>query len=403
MSYSAYLDCYAGIDGETLLAALFDVGLSLDTLKQTLALLPLQNYDISIEHTAHKNLRGTCIMLNVTSPTSYTLSEVEILLSPASIPVYIRDTTLKVLRRLMDAEIVVHHEEISNQVYQIEAFDLLIILSIVIGLKELNISQLYSSMLPLPSGSTNISYSHNATTFPIALEILRSTNALWKPTSVENRHVTSTGAALLATLAHFDTPTMTIERVGYGVAEQSLATGNSLRLYLGTSQQELMQQEDGDADSDWVTVLSTNIDNMSGEIIGGLMDRLLTAGALDVSYTPMQMKKNRPAIMLMVVCPLEKGNELAHILLRETATLGVRVQQVQRLKAQRTQQQIDTQLGPVLIKVKYLGSRIISASPEYEECQRLSHEHNLPLVDVYAITQKEIANTLLVIDEKPDI
>ena len=403
MSYSAYLDCYAGIDGETLLAALFDAGFSLDTLKQTLALFPWQNYEISIEGVAHKNLRGTRVALSFTSQESYTLSELEALLAPTQIPIYIRDATLKTVRHIMNAEAVVRHEEISNQVYKIEVSELLISASIVIGLHELNISQLYASTLPLVSGSIETSYSHSATSFPLVLEILHSTKAIWKPTSSENQQVTPLGAALLATLARFDTPTMTIERIGYGVPKQSLATGSGLRLYVGKTQQELVQQDNSDADSDWVTVLSTNIDNMSGEIIGSLMDRLLTAGALDVSYTPTQMKKNRPATMLMVICPLEKGNDLAYILLRETATLGVRVQQVQRLKAQRTQQQIDTPLGPVLIKVKRLGSRIISASPEYEECQRLAHQYTMPLADVYTITQKEIANTLFDIHEKPVI
>jgi uncharacterized protein (DUF111 family) len=154
------------------------------------------------------------------------------------------------------------------------------------------------------------------------------------------------------------------------------------------------QQNGGDADIDWVTVLSTNIDNMNGELLGGLMDRLLAAGALDVSYTPMQMKKNRPATMLMIVCPLEKGSELAYILLRETTTLGVRIQYVQRFKAQRTPQTIDTPFGPLLIKVKRLGTHIISAAPEYEECQRIAHEHNIPLADVYTRVQQEIAKAI---------
>jgi uncharacterized protein (DUF111 family) len=216
---------------------------------------------------------------------------------------------------------------------------------------------------------------------------------MWKPRSTEGGHVTPLGAALLVSLAQFDEPTMTIERVGNGFATSSQAMSDSLRLYLGRLRATELQDR-GEADTDWVTVLSTNIDNMSGEVLGGIMERLFTAGALDVSYTPMQMKKNRPATMLMVVCPLEKGNELASILLRETTTLGVRVQQVQRLKAQRTPQTIDTPFGPMLIKVKRLGSQIISASPEYEECQRIAHERDMPLADVYVLAQQWIAKAI---------
>ena len=224
--------------------------------------------------------------------------------------------------------------------------------------------------------------------------MLRRVSAVWQPVSLSGEGVTALAAALLATLARFDTPTMTIQRVSYGFASEPIPSPACLRLYLATLHEE-EQQANGDADSDWVTVLSTNIDNMSGELLGGLLDRLLTAGALDVSYTPMQMKKNRPATMLMVVCPLEKGNELAYILLRETTTLGVRIQQVQRLKAQRSPQQIDTPLGPMLIKVKRLGTQIISASPEYEECQRIAQKHNIPLADVYTIAQQAIATSVL--------
>ncbi len=395
MAYIAYLDCHAGIDGETLLAALLDLGLSLDVLKQTLASFLLPNYDISFERVTSKGVRGTRVAITPLSKEqkTYTWSEIETLLSSVQIPVYIREHTLTILRNIADAEARVRNDGADYQAYEVAISELIVIISIVIGLKELAINQLYASVLPLTSGHDRISYSQNPTPSPVSIEILRSSEAIWKPTSVEGGGVTPVGAAFLATLARFDTPTMTIERVGYGFATHSYSSGNGLCLYLGMLQ-ETEPQSRGDADTDWVTVLSTNIDNMSGELLGGLMERLLTAGALDVSYTPMQMKKNRPATMLMVVCPLEKGNDLAYILLRETTTLGVRIQQVQRLKAQRTPQTINTPLGPMLIKVKHLGTHIISASPEYEECQRIAHEHDMPLADVYTVTQKWIANTL---------
>jgi len=393
MSYSAYLDCHAGIDGATLLTSLCDVGLSLDVLKHTLALLPLQNYDISLERVADKGVHGTRVVVTSTSQEhqTYTWSEIETLLSSAQIPAYLRNTTLAIVRHTADAEAMLRADDTNYQAYEIATSELLVIISIVIALKELGITQLYASVLPLTSGHNQMSYSREAILSSVTLEILRHTKAIWKPTSAEGGYVTPIGAALLATLARFDAPTMTIERIGQGFAAQS--SGESLRLYLGTLQ-ETGQQESGDADTDWVTVLSTNIDNMSGELLGGLMERLFACGALDVSYTPMQMKKNRPATMLMVVCPLEKGNELAYILLRETTTLGVRIQQVQRLKAQRTSQEIETPFGPMLIKVKRLGTHIISASPEYEECQRIAHEHNVPLADVYTLAQQWIAKVV---------
>ena len=149
------------------------------------------------------------------------------------------------------------------------------------------------------------------------------------------------------------------------------------------------------AETDWVTVIESHIDNMTGELLGGFMERLFTAGALDVSYTPIQMKKNRPATLLTILCPPAIGQQLAILVLQETTTLGVRIQQIRRLKAQRHQETLVTPLGPLLVKVKRLGSRIISAAPEYEECQRVAREHNLPLMDVYEVVRVAIQNNLI--------
>ena len=134
---------------------------------------------------------------------------------------------------------------------------------------------------------------------------------------------------------------------------------------------------------------------MTGEALGDLMERLLAAGALDVSYLPLQMKKNRPAVLLSVICRVEDGDALAQLLLSETSTLGLRLQQVERRKAQRTQQDIETPLGIMTIKVKRLGDRIISAAPEYEECRRIALERSMPLEEVYEVARQVIKNTII--------
>jgi uncharacterized protein (DUF111 family) len=134
---------------------------------------------------------------------------------------------------------------------------------------------------------------------------------------------------------------------------------------------------------------------MTGELLGGLMDRLLAAGALDVSYTPIQMKKNRPAVMITVICQVEEGDSMASLLLGESGTLGVRISQVQRLKAKRMVERIETPIGPMSIKVKRLGDRVISAAPEYDECQRLASEQGLSLEEVYEVARHAIKKTLL--------
>ncbi len=396
MSRMAYLDCLAGMSCEALLSALLDAGLSLEVLQQKLALLPLPAYNLTLAHVQSSEVHGTSVTIRLVSPEQhvYSWSESETLLSAPQAPSYIHETISTILRRLVEAKAKVRDEETSYASFTIEITSLLFLIACIVGLHELDIPHFYVSALPL---TVQTQAGKIQAPLPATLELLRHVGAIWKPGMSEGESVTPLAAALLATLARFDAPLFTIEQIGYGV--NAATSSNFLRLYIGKAQ-DMETEKDGGADTDWVTVLSTNIDNMNGELLGGLMERLLGAGAFDVSYTPMQMKKNRPATMLMVVCPLEKGDELAYILLRETTTLGVRIQQVQRLKAQRTSQRIDTPLGSMLVKVKLLGARIISAAPEYEECQRIARERNMPLADVYAVAQQWIANSIIDSKEK---
>ena len=137
--------------------------------------------------------------------------------------------------------------------------------------------------------------------------------------------------------------------------------------------------------TDTVSVLTSNIDNMDGELLGALMERFFSLGALDVSYTPIQMKKNRPATAITIICSLEREKVLVNALLRETSTLGVRVEHVQRYIAEREQQNVETPFGTVRMKVKRLGGQVVSARPEFDDCQRIAQERNLPLVDVQRV------------------
>ncbi len=401
MSHIAYLDCQTGVSCEAILSALLDVGLSLEVLKQKLALLPLRDHALTLERVHGQETHGTSVTISLAphEQDTYSWSELETLLSAPQTSLYLRETATTILRRLVEAEAKVRGEETNYTSLIIETASFIVLIAVIIGLQELNIAQMYVSALPLTSGYVQTRTGQLQTPAPTTLELLRHVGAVWKPSVLEGECVPPVAAALLATLARFDAPPFIIERVGYGVNTIAFPSLNFLRLYMGKAQ-NVEAQKDGKADTDWVTVLSTNIDNMSGELLGGLMERLFDAGALDVSYTPMQMKKNRPATMLVIVCPLEKGDELAYILLRETTTLGVRIQQVQRLKAQRTSQQIDTPLGPMSVKVKRLGAQIISAAPEYEECQRIAREQSMPLADVYVVAQHWIATSIIGSREK---
>jgi pyridinium-3,5-bisthiocarboxylic acid mononucleotide nickel chelatase len=397
MSQIAYLDCHSGISGDMFLGALLDAGLSLDTLKQALASLPLAGYQLLLDPFSDTGLRGsrfTVVLSEQNQPPRH-LSDITTLLQASTLPARVRETAIAIFYRLAEAEAAVHGSGIEEiHFHEVGAIDAIIdITGAALGIEALGISQLYSSPLPLTSGHIKTAHGVLPVPAPATLELLRRVKAPWRPCPIEGELVTPTGAAILATLARFETPAIAIERVGYGFGRKQLPWPNCLRLCLGQALEVGRSGED--TDTDWVTVIESNIDNMSGELLGGLMERLFNAGALDVSYIPMQMKKNRPATLITVMCSQDKENMLAQVLLRETSTLGVRMQRMQRLKAQRVQERIETPFGPLQVKVKRLGRYILSAAPEYEDCQRIARERAMPLVEVYEIVQQVIKAVII--------
>ncbi len=394
----AYLDCHSGISGNMFLGAMLDAGLELDTLKHALSGLPVAGYELVLERFQDKGIQGSHFDVVLAEQQQQTrhLSDIVTLIESSTLSSRVREMAIAIFQRLAEAEAIVHGTGIEDvHFHEVGAIDAIVdITGAAIAIEAMGITQLYASPLPMSSGHVQTSHGLMPVPAPATLEILRRVAAPWRPCPVEGELVTPTGAAILATLAQFQTPAIAIERVGYGFGHKQFPWPNCLRVCLGKSYGPA-QGYAGPADTDWVTVIETNIDNMAGELLGGLMDRLLAAGALDVSYIPMQMKKNRPAVMLTIICRPEEGDAMAQLLLSETSTLGVRMQQVQRLKAQRTQQQIETPLGTLLVKVKRLGSRIISASPEYEECRRIALERGISLEEVYEVARQAIEMNLL--------
>jgi len=391
----AYLDCHSGISGDMFLGAMLDAGLSLDTLREALAGLPITGYQLTLEPFHDRGIRGSrfnVLVEGLAQPVRH-LADIVALLDASTLSPRVRQSARSIFQCLAEAEATVHGSSIAEvHFHEVGAVDALVdIVGAAIAVETLGISQLYASPLPLTSGHVQAAHGLLPIPAPATLEILRRVAAPWRPCPIEGELVTPTGAAILATLARFETPAITIERVGNGFGQKKLPWPNCLRLCLG----QAAVGGDEEPDVDWVTVIESNIDNMSGELLGGLMERLLAAGALDVSYTPLQMKKNRPATLVTIICPPEQAEALALFLLRESSTLGVRIQQVQRLEAQRTQEPVETPLGTMLVKVKRLGTRIISATPEYEECRRVALQRNMPLEEVYEVAQHAIESTII--------
>ncbi len=394
----AYLDCHSGISGDMFLGALLDAGLSLDVLNEMLVRLPIDGYQLTLDPFSDKGIHGSrfdVILLEQEQPTRH-FSDIAALFHASTLPPRISETALAIFHCLAEAEATVHKSSVEQvHFHEVGAIDAIIdITGAAIGIEVLGITQLYASPLPLTHGHVKTAHGLLPVPAPATLEILRRVGAPWQPSPAEGELVTPTGAAILATLARFEKPMISIESVGYGFGQKRLPWPNCLRICQGydLGSAEMVDEE---PDVDWVTVIESNIDNMNGELLGGLMERLFSAGALDVSYSPLQMKKNRPATQITVICSQEEGERLAQLLLRETSTIGVRIQQVQRRKAQRTQQEIVTPLGAMLVKVKRLGSHIISVAPEYEQCRRIAREQDLPLAQVYEVAQRAAQSIII--------
>jgi pyridinium-3,5-bisthiocarboxylic acid mononucleotide nickel chelatase len=377
----AYLDCFSGMSGDMLLGALLDAGLSFERLQGGLAALGLEGYRLALESHADKGLRGKRFAVEVTEtpqPERH-LSEIRAVITASHLPLAVEERALAIFQALGEAEAQVHGVSLEQvHFHEVGAVDALVdVVGAAIGLHELGIEQVYASPLPLTTGQVQSAHGLLPVPAPATLELLRRVGAPWTPRAAEGELVTPTAAAILATSARFETPRMVIRQVGYGFGRRQLPWANCLRLCLGEP------VEASGVEADEVMVLETNLDNLSGEVLGDLMERFLQAGALDVTYAPIQMKKNRPATQISVIAPLDLAEALAALMLRETTTLGVRMSRWQRLKAQRRQDSVETPLGRVRVKLKLLEGRVVSVAPEYEDCRQLAEVTSLPLREVY--------------------
>jgi uncharacterized protein (DUF111 family) len=208
------------------------------------------------------------------------------------------------------------------------------------------------------------------------LALLAEVGAPTTPGPAQTELVTPTAGALLSEFATFERPAMTLQTVGYGFGTKQLSWPNALRVWLGKALVE------SPTVSDPVIELACNLDDATGEALGYVMERLLAAGALDVWFTPIQMKKNRPATLLSVLSRPEDADDLAALLLQETPTLGVRRQVLFRTKADRQVRSVQTPWGSVRVKVKVLDGQAMAVSPEYDDCARMAAQAGIPLAEV---------------------
>ncbi len=399
MSRIAYLDCFSGISGDMLLAALVDVGVDQEALESELARLNLPGYRLEVSKTQRAGLAATRVDVVPVgeAPVHRRLPDILAIVEGSSLPAADREAGSLVFRRLAEAEGRVHGcrpEEV--EFHEVGAVDTLVdVMGAVVGLRLLGVGELYCSALPAGSGEARGAHGVLPVPAPATLELLTRAQVPLTSSAGEASFelVTPTGAAIVTALARFERPPMRVTAVGYGAGTQDLPNRpNVLRLWLG--------ERAGEGRSSMV-LLETNIDDMSPELFGYVQERLFEAGAADVWFTPIQMKKNRPATLLSVLCPHDREEATVALLLRETSTLGVRRIEVDRREADRERLEFESSLGPAAVKVKRLEGEEPVVSPEYEPCRLLALQHGLPLAEVYRIVSGE-AKALLGREPPPD-
>lgn len=384
-----YFDCYSGAAGDMLLGALVDVGLPVDELALALGTLPVSGYQLRVEQVTRQGVSGTRLWVDADTAGQHGrhLADILTLVQGSGLPPQVVAQVSAVFSRLARAEAAVHGVTVDEiHFHEVGALDSIVdIVGCVWGLHALGVTEVFCSALPLGGGWVETAHGRLPLPAPATLRLLADVAAPTCPIDLQVELVTPTAAALLAELATFDQPTLILEAVGYGFGRWELAWPNAVRAWLGRSGG---LPEPGLAiEHDAVALLECNLDNTTGEALGYAMECLLSAGALDVWFTPIQMKKNRPATKLSVLARPELAAGLAQLMLHETATLGVRQTLVNRIKAGRESLSVETEWGPVAVKVKRMQGRPISVAPEYEECAALARQAGVPLTEIYAAAQ----------------
>ena len=377
-----YLDCYAGISGDMTVAALLDLGVPLEHLRTELAKLELPpcSYQISTKQTERRHMAALKFDVMVHDHHTHRhYADINTMIDASTLTKPIKERAQKIFRRLAEAEAKVHGVAIEEvHFHEVGAVDSIVdIVGTAICLEYLRVDQIYISALPLGSGFVETAHGRLPVPTPATAELMQGL-ALHGECGPGER-VTPTGAAIVAALAagSGSQPKMSLEKIGCGAGGKDFADcPNILRAFLGKSIEKTEHTDD-------VIVVETNIDDSTSEILGYAMERLLEAGALDVFFTPIQMKKSRPGVLLSFLCHKQQLDELAKIVLTETSAIGLRHYQAERIILERRIVELETKFGTVKFKqLRDQKGTFLRSAPEYEDCRRIAIEKKIPCRDV---------------------
>jgi hypothetical protein len=378
VSRIVYFDCASGAAGDMLLGAVVDLGLPVERLRAELARLPLAGYRLEAERVSRAGLTATRIQVVADAPetTHRHLRHVLEILERSTLEPAVKERATALFRRLAEAEAAVHGSSPESvHFHEIGAVDSIVdIVGGVIALRWLGAARFVSS--PLNVGTGSVTMSHG--TFPVpAPATVRLVAGVPVYGAGDGELLTPTGALLVTGHAteYGPLPPLRIEKAGYGAgSRETKGRPNVLRLIVG--------EEAGGGADERVLVLETQVDDAAPQLLGPLLERLLGEGALDAFFTPVQMKKGRPGVLVTVLAPHERREAIEELLFRETTTLGVRHQEWRRSELERETASVTTVYGTVRIKIGRRGPVVYNAWPEFEDCQRLAAQAGVAVKEV---------------------
>ena len=367
-----------------MLGALVDAGVSLEAIQQGIDSLGLAGVRLTSEEVKRKGFRGIKVRVEHEPEHAHRhLHHITDMIDASRLTHAQKDLAKRIFTRLGEAEAKVHGTTLRKvHFHEVGAVDSIAdIVGSAIGWDLLGVERIACSPVPVGSGSIVIAHGQVSVPAPATAELLK--NVPLAASEVTAELTTPTGAAIVRTIVDQfgPVPPMTIQQIGYGAGDRDLKEQpNLLRLLVGEASESWAH--------DNVWMLETNLDDISGELVGHCATLLMEAGALDVYTTAIQMKKNRPGVMLSVLCQPEHLAKLESLLFRETTTLGVRRWPVSRHKLERRPHTVETAFGPVEGKLALAPEAGPAFSPEFESCRRIAVERNVPLKEVFEAARR---------------
>lgn len=385
MERVAYFDCNSGISGDMILGALIDCGADFDYIKKELSKL---NLDFKISHQRVRKGAISAIKVIIKDSGSHplrNLKTIKKLIEKTSLPEEVKEKSLSIFTRLAEAEASVHQVDIDNvHFHEIGAVDTIVdIVGSLLGLKSLKVERIFSSPLPLGKGEVETSHGKIPIPAPATIKLLEGCKVYGK--DIQEELVTPTGAVLITSLAEdfIDFPAMQTLKVGYGAGTKELPIPNALRLVVGELEKKEKKNEPP------TFLISANIDDSTPEVMGFLFERLLEMGALDVWQHPILMKKNRLATELSVLCYKDVMEKVIDCIFSETTTNGLRISEVKRSVLERKIVEVKVLDETIKVKVSFKGKKVLTISPEYEDCRKVALKKGISLKKVLQLAQQK--------------